>query len=167
MRQQTPQMGDTIVNMSRALVILATVAILIGCSQPYAGYDPIWPEISLNVASPQDLGRWEVDNITYDANAGTQSAQEVWDSRRAKCTGFSMLFMYVVRQEFCSELPSSEWPELAGGTWKGEKHSWVIWEGKWYEPQGGFDVTSDANYQLTDTVEYSEAEWIGSQLYEN
>jgi len=123
-------------------------------------YDPIFPEIPvLNLDSPQEIGWWLVQNIRWvdddihDMSEYWQSPDQTYVWRAGDCEDFAVLMMYLIRQEL------GGWPELAKGKYDTSGHGWVVYDGRWYEAQGGRDVTNDAHYTLNETVSYGVTMW--------
>jgi hypothetical protein len=152
-----------------ALIIL----VLAGC-KPWWNveddYDPIFSEIPHpfffppSAASPVAICDWMCANIDYHSD-DIHDELEYWQSpdqtfvwRSGDCEDYTVLGMYLIRQEV------GEWPRLALGRYVSDNgehggHAWIEYVGRWYEAQTGRDVTDDYHYQLRELVPYGEAMW--------
>ena len=123
-------------------------------------YDPRFAEIPvLGIVEPSDAGVWLVENITgvddviHDIPEYWQSPDQTYTWRAGDCEDFAVLMMYLIHVEL------GGWPQLAVGKCEGYSHGWIVYDGRWYEAQGGRDVTDDPDYVLVKTIPYGEAMW--------
>ena len=150
----------------KKLAVVLVVLLLLSC-RPWWNvspeYDPRFAEIPvLGIVEPSDAGVWLVENIT-GVGDGIHDMAEYWQSpdqtyvwRTGDCEDFAILMMYFLHTEL------GGWPQLAigtCGTGKRNGHAWVIYEGRWYEAQGGADVTDNPDYVLLEAIPYGEAMW--------
>ena len=147
----------------KIVALIVFCAALFSCAPWWnvdADYDPTFPEIQpTGAALPQDIGKWLNMNIRYlsddihDEWEYWQSPDQTYAWRCGDCEDYAILMMYMIRQEL------GGWPELGMGKYYGRGHGWVVYEGRWFEAQGGRDVTNDPGYSLTSTVSYGVTLW--------
>jgi hypothetical protein len=131
-------------------------------------YDPRFIEIPSpffhlpEVATLESIGSWvafnikRVNDIIHDRPEYWQSPDQTYVWRAGDCEDHAILMMYLLHVEL------GGWPELARGTYGitvKNGHAWVIYNGRWYEPQTDEDVTGYPEYVLGDTISYGVAMW--------
>ncbi len=155
--------------MARARLLIAAgvilaVSAIIGCKPPWGDvsdtYDPQFPEIRpIGAMAPEHIGQWlnfsiqYVDDDIHDTYEYWQSPDQTYTWRAGDCEDFAILMMYMTRAEL------GGWPQLVKGMLSGGGHAWIEWEGRWYEPLTGENITNDPNYVLVSTISYGVALW--------
>ncbi|MFA4971806.1 MAG: hypothetical protein WC683_04285 [bacterium] len=153
--------------MKRVLVAVCILA-LSGCTGWWLGemgYDPQFESIPHPVSStiggdatPEGIGKWLGSHIRRSKDIERQQRAEYWAppdltwlERSGDCEDIALLMMYLIRWE------TGEYPSLATGIDGDTPHAWVIFGGRWYEAQGGADVTDSPERTLWRSVPYGEA----------
>lgn len=92
-------------------------------------------------------------DIIHDENEYWQSPDQTFVWRTGDCEDLAVLMMYFIHKEL------GGWPQLVLGTAWGGGHSWVEYDGRWYEAQYGADITSNPNYVERETISYGVTMW--------
>lgn len=145
----------------RWAIVLLMVA-LAGCA-PWWNvedtYDPVFDIPATGAATPVEVCRWVdarveyLDDAIHDKLEYWQSPDQTYEWGRGDCEDYALLVLYLIHHDI------GKWPELVIGYYDDHGHGWVAYEGRWYEPQTGSDVTDDPLYQQRTVVAYGKALW--------
>ena len=112
--------------------------------------DPSYSQIpKLGLSSIRDISQWIAARTTYKDDGEIQYVQsplETYQLQTGDCEDYAVFMMYLIHQELGGE------PFLITGMRLDVCHAWVKYNGRYYEAQGGDDVTSNTKY-------VPEAEW--------
>jgi hypothetical protein len=129
-------------------------------------FNPYFREIpTIGSKTVSDVGLWLSDNITYipDTIHGSldywQTPYQTYVWRAGDCEDFALLMMYIIRAEI------GGWPELVLGVSDGVAHAWVFYEGEYYEPQTGRNVTKDSIYEYCSVIRMSYGVAMWNSMY--
>ena len=150
--------------MKRFIVLLAI--ILAGCSLFIPDdYDPQFDIPASCATTPVEVCQWVDARVIYlgdeihDRLDYWQSPDQTFEWGRGDCEDYAILVLYLIHRDL------GGWPELAVGTVGGNGHGWVAYNGHWYEPQTGGDVTDNPLYVLSRAVPYGEALWRSTHAH--
>jgi len=146
---------------------LVLIAVLLASCAPWWNvaddYDPAFNIPATGATTAYEVCRWVDTRVWYledtihDMPEYWQSPDQTWEWRRGDCEDYALLVMYLLHRDL------GGWPEMAiGGYDDGVDvwgHGWVIYAGRWYEPQTGQDVTGNPAYMLNRSVSYGVAMW--------
>jgi hypothetical protein len=133
-----------------------SVLLFAGCNVWDDEYDPWYDIPPIDATTPVEVVQVVAARIQYvpdaihDRDEYWQSPDQTWTWCCGDCEDYVILSLYLLRRQF------GGWPELAGGEYDGASHAWVEYDGRWYEPQSGQDVTGDPAYTLLLTISYGE-----------
>lgn len=138
-------------------LVLAAALALAGCA--WDTYDPAYTIPPTGATTPEQVCLWVADRVEYlsddihDRAEYWQDPQQTYEWGRGDCEDYVILAMYLIHRDL------GGWPQLLGGDTYVGYHSWVGYEGRWYEVQTGADVTGSIYYQCTVTIDYREVMW--------
>lgn len=153
--------------MKKILLISVLIVLLLsGCDLAWMsrGYENVvYHNIPpLGLTSIAEVMKWTTINIQYISDEGHyfQDPGSTYDLRTGDCEDFTGIAMYLLHTELGLN------PYMKNGYVGVGGHAWVMVNGEWWEPNGGFRCEHyTTRYDLFETYTYAETMYRAAELH--